>query len=574
MGGVLSAVTTALLCAFGGLQLGELANDVTASSLVALNVLVPAAALYGAGARLTGYIRALQRSTEAIIAGDLCSQIEVECSCEVGELADSFRRMVGRLNSSIFRMNLMAHTDPVTGLPNRAVISHLIALAGTLPDAADDGALLFIDLDGFKRINDTLGHEAGDELLRQVADRIVHEGLGQTRDTIETGTTATGELLQTCPTGVMLARFAGDEFLAYILGPPTVERLSAIAQAIVTCVQRPFELRDTKVVIGASVGIARRGVDTDDTEQLLSFADIAMYAAKERGRGRYVFFDATMQQDILKRARLEAELRHGLERDEFVLHYQPKFDTATLAVVGAEALLRWNHPVRGTIYPNDFVGVAEQCGLMPALGERTLQMAVAQLRRWQDEGQLLPLAVNVSPAQFEKPSLVQDILATLAAGRVEPSLLELEITESMAMSAFESTRVRMNALRAAGIRITVDDFGIGFSNLSQLSQLPFSTLKVDRSLVGSVGADSSAEPIVEAIVGMAYALGYTVVAEGIETRPQEEFLRSLGCDVLQGYRFARPMPADAFAQWLQRSATGERPTSQRALWQTLAVQGD
>jgi two-component system CheB/CheR fusion protein len=510
--------------------------------------LVPAAVTYAAANRLTNSIRALRASTDAILAGRLDRPIDVDCACEVGGLADSFRAMVGRLNNNIVRMNVLAYTDAVTGLPNRAVVTHVLGLmtAGQKPCA---GALLFIDLDGFKRVNDTLGHDAGDDLLRQVSTRIIEQGLGRRRDQVDNCTTAFGELCTTCPEDVVMARFAGDEFVVMLPGTRDRAALEACADRVLDAIGQPFLVAGGEIRIGGSIGIARLPDDAASGQELLNFADLAMYRAKEGGRNRFVFFDASLRELALDRAALEADLRGAIETAALVLHYQPKLDARTGVLVGVEALVRWDHPDRGPVAPEVFVGLAEQCGLMHALGDGILRMAARQAREWTDAGWDVPIAVNVSTVQFARPGFVGEVLAILRHEGVEAARFEFEVTESMVAADYAATRQRFEELRAAGALIAVDDFGRGYSNLSQIARLPFDILKIDRTLVEGIGTEHKTEAIVRAIVDMAHDLGHLVVAEGIERAEQGEFLREIGCDRVQGYLFGHPVPADALVRW-------------------------
>lgn len=523
-----------------------------------LAILVPTTVTFLAANKLTNYIRALRRSTDAIVAGSLDSPVDVDCACEVGGLADSFRKMVGRLNANIVRMNVLAYTDPVTNLPNRAVVMHMLGHM-TAPSNAGKGALLFIDLDGFKKVNDTLSHEAGDEMLRQASLRIIRQGLKRAPEQLDACTTPFGELCDRAPTDIVFARFAGDEFVALLPGITDTDALSKKAHAVLKALETPFDIGGNIVTVSASIGIARTPVDSTDPAELLNFADLAMYAAKQAGRSRFVFFDPSLRDTAIERNEIEADLRLALRTDELTLHYQPKLDTRTLECVGVEALLRWHHPRRGDISPEIFIPVAEQAGLMPALGASILRMAAQQSRIWLDAGVRRKVAINVSPAQFERPNLVSEVLAALVEYRVDPDLIELEVTESMAMSDFAVTKRRMDQLQQAGIKIAIDDFGIGFSNLQQLTRLPFDALKIDRSLIADIGKNPKSEAIIKAIVGMAHTLGHKTIAEGIETSRQHAFLQRIGCDKVQGFLFGYPMSAAALDAWEQERARGAEP---------------
>lgn len=524
----------------------------TALCILTLSV-VPAIVTFVAASKLAGMIRSLHKSTQAVVEGDLNSPVDVDCDCEVGGLADSFRAMISRLNHNILRMNILAYTDPVTRLPNRAVITHALSV---MSRSDCDATLFFIDLDGFKQVNDTLGHETGDELLRQVSDRIIERGFGMSRDDIDNCTTTFGELCTSCPQKLVFARFAGDEFVALL--PERMERFELELQSreIIAAVSEPYHINGTEVSVSASIGIARAPIDTADHEELLSHADLAMYAAKKAGKARMQFFNDSLREIVVEEARLESEIRWAIDRDEFVLHFQPKVNAQDLSVSGVEALVRWQHPEQGLLLPDQFIDIAEQRGLMPNLGNCILHLAARQARAWMEADVPMPVSVNFSAAQFDRPQLVSEVLGVLDQYRVDPSLIEVEITESMVMSDFAETRYRLRRLQEAGVRVSIDDFGTGFSNLSQLAQLPCDVLKIDRSLIAEIGRNTKSEAIINAIVSMANALGHQVVAEGIETIEQHSFLEGLGCHMLQGHLFGRAMPLDKFEQWREQRSTG------------------
>jgi len=333
----------------------------------------------------------------------------------------------------------------------------------------------------------------------------------------------------------------------------------------------PFDIDGNEVRIGASIGLARAPVDSADPQELLAFADLAMYAAKEGGRNRCVFFNPTLRELASENSRIEADLRQALADDALVLHFQPKLDARTLECVGFEALARWRHPELGWISPARFVPIAEQGGMMPALGGKVLEMAARQVCAWRAEGRKCRVSVNVSPIQFESPDFVADTLALLERCGAPPESIELEVTESLIMSDFAATRVRMRQLQSAGLSLSIDDFGIGFSNLSQLARLQFDTLKIDRSLVADIGVNPRSESIVRAIVDMAHALGHLTVAEGIETAQQFAFLREANCDRMQGFLFGRPMSAVDIDAWERDRARVGARRAQEALGARLAA---
>jgi two-component system CheB/CheR fusion protein len=351
------------------------------------------------------------------------------------------------------------------------------------------------------------------------------------------------------PEDIVFARFAGDEFVAVLPGRTDRAHLAEVGESVIEALREPFRIKNQDVVVGASIGIAIAPDDTDSAAELLTFADLAMYSSKQAGKARCMFFDKKIRETLFERARIEADLRLALQRDELLLHYQPKVSTQTLEIGCVEALVRWQHPQRGLLMPADFIDVAEQSGLMTPLGNRVLALAVAQCRAWLDQGIQRPVAVNVSPSQFVEPDFVPGLLDQLARAGVPAELLSIEITESIAMTDFEQNVARLTTLRQAGVRVAIDDFGIGYSNLSQLTRLPMDELKIDRSLIRDIGVSDRSEAIIRAILSMAHAMGYRTIAEGIETPRQLAFLRALGCTALQGYLFGRPMPAAQLEVW-------------------------
>lgn len=518
--------------------------------VVAVATTIPASVTYLMAGKLTGLIAALRRSTEAIAAGDFNAPVDVNCECDIGGLADSFRTMVARLNSNILRINILAYSDPVTRLPNRAVLNHVLNIAmagGATPAFA--GTVMFIDLDKFKQVNDTLGHDAGDELLRQASLRILSDGLGRSLETIDHCMTSFGELCDRPPSDILFVRFAGDEFVALLPGVTRQGDAEETARRIIACLEQPFRIAGTEVQVGASVGIATTPQDTRDPADLINFADLAMYAAKQRGRGRYAFFDATLRESALTRVNIERELRDAVGNREFILHYQPKMTTDGLTMACLEALVRWQHPVRGLVMPADFIAIAEQSGLIEELGDQVIQLTMEQAARWNAEGRPRRIAFNVSLIQFVREDFAERVIRSAADCGAPPQLVEIELTESIAMRDCAHTKRTLEKLRAAGFRIAIDDFGCGFSNLSQLAQLPFDTLKIDRSLISTIGQDGRGESVVRAIISLGHSLGHQVVAEGVETLKEFQFLQHEHCDMMQGYFFARPMPSGAIDEW-------------------------
>ncbi len=424
------------------------------------------------------------------------------------------------------RIHHLATHDPLTGLPNRALLIDRLsqAIHGARRRQGYVG-ILFLDLDRFKTINDSLGHGPGDQLLQAVTERL-HACIRQ-EDT--------------------LARQGGDEFILVL--PEIAEPAAAgrVAEHLLQALRAPFALHEHLLHINASIGISIYPVDATDSSTLIRFADSAMYQAKEAGRAGYVFFTSELNVRVSELFTLGNELRRALEREEFVLHYQPQIDLNTRRLIGVEALIRWRHPERGLIAPITFIPVAEEIGLIDAIGEWTLRTACAQNRRWQDAGlPAVPVAVNLSAKQWLQPYLENQVIDALQTAGLAPQWLELEITESLLMRDTEKMIETMRRLQVRGVQFAVDDFGIGYSSLSYLKRFPVSRLKIDQSFVRDIPADLDDTAIATAIIQMGKSLRLNVVAEGVEDSEQLNFLRASGCDAAQGYYFSKPLPAEVF----------------------------
>lgn len=419
-----------------------------------------------------------------------------------------------------------AHFDALTNLPNRQLFADRLTLA--LAHAARERTMLavvFIDLDRFKTIVDTLGHGVGDDILRQVADRLAAR----------------------LPSEGTLARLGGDEFVALLPGMDRADKAAELAQSMLEALGPSFHSNGHELHVTTSIGISLYPYDGGDAETLLKNADTALYRAKEQGRNNYQLYMPAMNARSFERLALENSLRKALERQEFVLHYQPQVDTLTGEIVGLETLLRWQHPDLGTVYPSEFIGLAEETGLIVPLGAWALKNACAQARAWQTAG--LPpvtIGVNLSARQFLDRQLIDTITQVLKETQLEPRWLELEITESTAMQNAEYSAVILKDLQQRGIRIAVDDFGTGYSSLSYLKAFPISTLKIDHSFVRDLSLNPDDAAIANAIIVLAHSLRLSVVAEGVETPAQARFLEARGCDRWQGYLFSRALPAAAF----------------------------
>ncbi|MEP7329664.1 MAG: EAL domain-containing protein, partial [Betaproteobacteria bacterium] len=425
------------------------------------------------------------------------------------------------------KIRRLAHFDELTGLPNRTMFMHTLQRASSLAQRRNKTfALFFIDLDRFKNINDSLGHEAGDHLLQDVARRLRHHL--RESDTV--------------------ARLGGDEFVVLVEDCADERELDAIAQNILNAVGRPYILSGQEYHVTGSIGISMYPADGQDPAALLKNADIAMYLAKDRGKNNFQFYSPQQNAHSFERLALESALRHALGRSEFMLHFQPKVEIATGNIVGVEALLRWNHPDLQMVMPNQFIPLAEETGLIVPIGRWVLHTACAQSVAWQREG-LPPLrvAVNLSARQFAHDGLLGDIASALDETGLAPTGLELEITESMVMQDSERAVTTLTRLREMGITVSIDDFGTGYSSLGYLKRFPVDNVKVDRSFIKDLPHDQDDAAITRAVIAMAQSLRMRVIAEGVETREQLQFLREQGCDECQGYYLSRPLPADEFA---------------------------
>lgn len=438
----------------------------------------------------------------------------------------------------------LAFFDPLTDLPNRSLFRD--RLESALAQAQRSGvnvAVLFIDVDRFKLVNDSLGHTVGDTLLQEIAKRI--------HATIRKSDT--------------LARLGGDEFV--VLVPSLVEGEDAgkVAEKILNAVRIPFVFDGQEWYVTVSIGVSVCPLDGTDAETLIKNADAAMYRAKECGRDDYEMYSEDLHHRAVERVRMENELRAALTHGEFFLAYQPVWDFSKGAITGAEALLRWRHPERGVVAPLDFISVAEETGLIVAIGAWALREACAEARSWpRVNGEALRVSVNLSGRQFQHASLLEQIQSVLDETSLEPSLLELEITESAVMIEDAETTETLARLKKLGVRLSIDDFGMGYSSLVRLRQCPLDVLKIDRSFVEGLGRDSRSAALVEAIVALGRGLGIQTIAEGVETEQQRDILRSHGCDGFQGFLFSAPLPSKEFLRLLSPSKTSRARAGNKA----------
>ncbi|MFC0204964.1 EAL domain-containing protein [Novosphingobium soli] len=442
----------------------------------------------------------------------------------------------------------LARFDSLTGLANRFQMAEWLdkVLAGPRPETRAC-ALFLLDLDRFKQVNDTMGHPAGDALLKQVAERLSESAGERGR----------------------VGRLGGDEFQVLLHGVQHREGLAQLARRMIEALSQPYAIEGTQVTIGASIGIALCPDDGSTSEELIRNADLALYAAKGGGRGRHHFYDENLHADAKERQQLEQDLRDAIADGAFELHYQPQVHTTSEKITSFEALLRWNHPVHGYMSPARFVPVAEECGLVAQIGEWALRSACRDLARWPGS---VRVAVNVSPLQFANPALPAIVTSAIATAGIDPSRLELEITESVFLSDDQATEAMFAALKRIGVRLALDDFGTGYSSLGYLEKAPFDKIKIDQSFVrGAAVAGSRNGAIISSIVSLAEALGMETTAEGVETLDELDLVRLLGCSHVQGYVYERPLSAAAASARLEQGlvVVAKGPRATRAPRQTM-----
>jgi diguanylate cyclase (GGDEF)-like protein len=454
---------------------------------------------------------------------------------EIGELVRAFKRMNAGLARHDREIRRLAYTDPLTGLANRLAFRETLDdRLLTLQASSGELALLFVDLDDFKRVNDTLGHEAGDEVLSQLSVRV--------RLTLERFGAQAADI----------ARFGGDEFIVLYMADDIRAASARLAEALIEEIERPLLLQGKQVFLGASVGITLFPFDANHAGQLLKNADIAMYQAKVAGKNCYRFYSRAMDQAVERRVQLEQDLRGAADRGELTVAYQPLFHLADDRITGAEALLRWQHPKLGVVPPSVFIEVAEQSGLIEMLGRFVLEHACRDAAAWSAASGSQPfVSVNISPRQLRSGELPDVVGHALRISTLAPAQLHLELTETAVLGDEIQASALLSRVRATGVKVWLDDFGTGFSGLSHLRRVPVDGVKIDRSFVADVLRDPDDLALTTAIIAMAHSLGITVVAEGIETEGQHAVLRERGCDQGQGFWLGRPMSAEEFGKRLQ-----------------------
>ena len=502
-------------------------------------------------------LHALTDAARALSQGDFQVEVPIRSRGPAGELARAFNEMAHQLSASraqitnyqrsleirvrertkelhtaTVRAVQIAQTDPLTGLPNRLLFRSKLedAIKSAVADKSRI-AVLFVDLDFFKTFNDSLGHDAGDAVLRTAAARL--------KDAIRQDD--------------LVARFGGDEFVVLItrLEAQHAEHVALlVAEGILEALVKPFEVLGTRLNMPASIGVAMFPHDGADAGALLKNADTAMYAAKQAGRNRIEHFSGGSSRQQSQRTQYETDIRRGIAENEFFLMFQPQVDAATGSPTGLEALLRWRHQTRGLIQPADFITVAEESGIINALGQRALEMACQQFKLWQANDIHPRISVNVSAKQLEDPNWLKSIDQTIQNTGIPPKYLDLEITESMLVGNPQNVIDTLDTLGQMGVTLTLDDFGTGYSSLSYLTRLPFHTIKIDRSFIQHID-DRPRRGIVQAIVAIAHSLGMRVIAEGVETPLQLSILRDIGCEEIQGFYLSKPLEAQAIESWWQ-----------------------
>jgi diguanylate cyclase (GGDEF)-like protein len=452
----------------------------------------------------------------------------------ISRLRERLRTSNEELRTALGAVRQMATHDHLTGLPNRVLFNEeLLRALARAERHSRPMSLFFMDLDRFKNINDSLGHQFGDRVLQETARRLS----GCVRE------------------GDIIARFGGDEFVLLVeeLGDPVA--LTEIARKLLAAVADLGTIDGQELNVSLSLGICVYPTDGRDAKALLAGADVAMYRAKEEGRNGFCFYSAELRSHTPERLSLEAGLRHGLERKEFRVHYQPKIDMASGAITGVEALLRWQHPEKGLLLPDRFIQIAEETGLIIPIGLWTLREVCERAKSWRDSGlPRMPIAVNLSASQFRREQLVPQLAEILKSTGVDAGILELEITESMVMQNPDQAAELMRDLRAMGVRLTIDDFGTGYSSLGYLKRFPINSLKVDRSFVRDLPHSTDDIAITRAVIAMAHSLQMNVIAEGVELKEQFDVLRNEGCDEFQGYLCRPPLAEDELLRFIRDNA--------------------
>ncbi len=530
----------------GSRQLGVLIAAITVATIFITTILL----FFSLKKLLINPIQRLNVVTHLIGEGKLDAPIHVHSRDEIGELAASFRDMAKNLSETHAHVQHLAYHDSVTNLPNRRMFRE--RLEKSLANASRNNeriAVLFLDLDNFKNVNDTLGHEAGDTLIKDVSARLetcIRESDYIARD----GSPAKEDLI---------ARLGGDEFILLLNQLDEAIDASSAANRILERITEPFSIQGVQLHVGASIGITLYPEDGRNADKLIKNADIAMYHAKRKGKNNYQYFSESLNIAVERRLNIENRLRDAINKNEFILLYQPIIDVKSGKITSAEALIRWQDPEEGMIPPDEFIPVAEESGLIVPLGKWVLDEACRQLRAWQNSGyDELTVAVNISSVQVGKPGLVETVSHALRVANLKPHCLNVELTETSLLEADEeTTKLTIGGLKALGVTLSLDDFGTGYSSLSHLQRFPFNALKIDRSFVRDIITDPNDAAICSATIAMAHNLGLKVTAEGVEELTHVNFLVGRHCDRLQGYYFSRPLPARDFEALLAQNGAAQ-----------------
>jgi diguanylate cyclase (GGDEF)-like protein len=487
----------------------------------------------------SGQARAVSALIDRLLAvgtGDLSSPAPTILRDEMPALASAVEGLFGQVRSNIDNVHAMAMYDPITSLPNRLHFRREAERIIRARTGEDRLALLFIDLDGFKEVNDSLGHAQGDQTLALVATRL----RAVVKQEVEEG-----RLIHP-----LIARLAGDEFTILLPSLSSTDEAERIAALVLDSLCESFEMADQTIEIGASIGIAIGPDHGGDLTTLMKAADLAMYKAKSDGRSQLCLYDDSLARAHEERAGVERALRQAVARGEFAFAIQPLVSVRSGTVVAGEALIRWHHPVEGTLLPHAFISIAEESNLIVQIGNWVIDSAARTLAEWQAAGFSQRLAINVSPRQLERPDFFANLRESFAATGAPLFMLELEVTETLAMQCSDSVMAELVALRRQGVSIVIDDFGAGYSNLARMKDMPITRVKLDISLVADIDRCESARTIVSSVIHLIHGLGAEVVGEGVERREQFEVLRALGCDLVQGYLFAEPMSEIDFLGWV------------------------
>jgi diguanylate cyclase (GGDEF)-like protein len=532
-----------------GAEIGAVFRRSLIATLLGLGLILPLSGLY-----LLRAMRPVSRiieTAQAASRGRLDARLDIRTGDELQDLAEGFNAMLDRLRGSLEHVHQLAYADHLTGLPNKtAFLEHA---RGLLRAGESAGAMFLIDLDRFKRLNDTFGAKQGDRLIRMAGQRIQAAAARYVQSVQDAAGADAAE--PACRS--ILARVTADEFALIVSGGQEAFTADLLAAEIVRAIEQPMEILGQNVVITCSVGIAAFPRHGAEPELLLRNANLALDEVKKAGGASHRLFDDAMTQAAMARVTLEHELRRAIERDEFVVHYQPKVAARSGRLAGVEALVRWRRPDGALRAPGSFILVAEETGLIAEMGDFVLREACRAAARWRDAGLDIQVSVNVSALQFERRDFRQTVQQALVEAGLKPEALELEITESTAMTDPERALAQIEPLRRLGVRFAIDDFGTGHSSLAHLTRMPFDTFKIDQSFVHALGEDPSARVIVQTILALARSLRLDVVAEGAETAEQVATLQSLGCNIIQGFYFAKPMPEVDFIAYARRAPVGE-----------------